>query len=170
MTEKCHVKEFFVIWWQWNIFLLYSTSFFICSWSHTNLHKSWSYQEINQKFENWLQKLYIFTITLSYSQGGGCNHKPLSENCSFSITKPPLDLRPVCKFEFVRCGQVEKKAECSICLGLIMAVRQSSRTHFSQKLFSSIFYKMINSSKNSRGMSLKARGLLFWILTINIHI
>ena len=40
--------------------------------------------------------------------GGGRNHHPLSENHDFSGTKPLLDLRPVCKFKFVRCGPLEK--------------------------------------------------------------
>ena len=39
---------------------------------------------------------------------GGPNGPPLSENRDFSGTEPPLDLRPVCKFMFVCCGQVEK--------------------------------------------------------------
>ena len=33
---------------------------------------------------------------------------PLSENHDFSGTKPLLDLRPVCKFKFVRFGPEEK--------------------------------------------------------------
>ena len=33
---------------------------------------------------------------------------PLSENRDFSGTEPPLDLRPVCKFKFVRCSPGEK--------------------------------------------------------------
>ena len=40
---------------------------------------------------------------------GRDNYYPLSENCDFSGTEPPLDLRPVCKFKFVRCGPGEKK-------------------------------------------------------------
>ena len=40
---------------------------------------------------------------------------PLSENRDFSGTKPPLDLRPVCKFKSVRCGPVEHKP--SFCSG-----------------------------------------------------
>ena len=39
---------------------------------------------------------------------GGPFQPPLSENFDFSITKPSLDLRPVCKFKFVGCGPVEK--------------------------------------------------------------
>ena len=39
---------------------------------------------------------------------GGHNHHPLSENHVFSTTKHPVDPRLVCKFEFVRCGPVEK--------------------------------------------------------------
>ena len=34
---------------------------------------------------------------------------PLSQNHDFSGTEPPLDLRPVCKLKFVRCGPGEKK-------------------------------------------------------------
>ena len=40
--------------------------------------------------------------------GGGRNYHPLSENRNFSATEPPLDLRPVCKLKFVRCGPGEK--------------------------------------------------------------
>ena len=40
---------------------------------------------------------------------GGRNYHPLSENRDFSGTEPPLDLRPVCKLKFVRCGPGEKK-------------------------------------------------------------
>ena len=40
--------------------------------------------------------------------GGGAFRPPLLENCDFSGTEPPLDLRPVCKLKFVRCGPVEK--------------------------------------------------------------
>ena len=63
---------------------------------------------------------------------GGPFRPPLSENPDFSGTEPPLDLRPVFKLEFVRCGPVEKKTERSICLGLIVALQQSLRMHFFQ--------------------------------------
>ena len=36
-----------------------------------------------------------------------------------------MNLGPVCKFKFCRCGPVEKKPERSICLGLVVAARQS---------------------------------------------
>ena len=52
------------------------------------------------------------------------------ENRDFSGTEPPLDLRPACKFKFVRCGPEEKKPERSICLGSIVAARQSLRAPF----------------------------------------
>ena len=41
--------------------------------------------------------------------GGGLNYHTLMENCDFSGTEPPLELRPVFTFKFVRCGIVEKK-------------------------------------------------------------
>ena len=47
-------------------------------------------------------------LTLVNAVGGGRNHHPLSENRDFSTTEHPIDLRPVCKFKFVRCGPVEK--------------------------------------------------------------
>ena len=34
----------------------------------------------------------------------------LSENHDFPTTEHPVDPRPVCKLEFVRCGPVEKNA------------------------------------------------------------
>ena len=39
---------------------------------------------------------------------GGPLRPPLSENRDFSGAEPPLDLRSVCKFKYVRCGQGEK--------------------------------------------------------------
>ena len=36
------------------------------------------------------------------------HHPPPSKNRVFSAPKHPLDLRPVCKLKFVRCGPVEK--------------------------------------------------------------
>ena len=36
-------------------------------------------------------------------QGGGGNHHPLLETRDCSGTEHPLDLRPVCKVEFIRC-------------------------------------------------------------------
>ena len=45
----------------------------------------------------------------NYPWGRGHNHHPLLEIRDFSGTKPPLDLRPVCKFEFVCCCPAEKK-------------------------------------------------------------
>ena len=49
--------------------------------------------------------------------GRGRNYHPLSENRDSSGTEPPLDLRPVCRLKFVRCGPGEKKTERSIFLG-----------------------------------------------------
>ena len=46
--------------------------------------------------------------SLTLANAGGGNHHPSSENCVFSTTVHPVDLRPVCKLEFVRCGPVEK--------------------------------------------------------------
>ena len=40
--------------------------------------------------------------------GGGRNHHPLSETRDCSGTEHPLDLRPVCKFKFVRCLETHK--------------------------------------------------------------
>ena len=56
---------------------------------------------------------------------GGCNFHPLSENCDFYGTEPPLDLRPVSKSSLSVAVQ-EKKTERSIFLGW------SSRTPFSK--------------------------------------
>ena len=56
---------------------------------------------------------------------------PLSENRDLSGTEPPLDLRPVCKFKFVNFGP-EEKTRALFCVSLIVAVRQSARTHFSK--------------------------------------
>ena len=47
------------------------------------------------------------TNLLTLINAGGSIITPLSENRDFSGTEHPIDLRPVCKFEFVRCGPVE---------------------------------------------------------------
>ena len=60
---------------------------------------------------------------------------PVSEYWDFSTTKHPIDLRPVCKLEFVCCGALEKNPERVICLGLILVVRRSSRMHFKKTVF-----------------------------------
>ena len=52
-------------------------------------------------------RYFLFSLTLS-GMGWGPFRPPLSENRDFSGTEHPLDLRPVCKFKFVRCRQVEK--------------------------------------------------------------
>ena len=39
---------------------------------------------------------------------GGRNHHPLSEDHYFYTIKHQVDLRPVCKLEFVHCGSGEK--------------------------------------------------------------
>ena len=39
---------------------------------------------------------------------GGGNHPPSSENRVFSATEHRMNPIPVCKFEFARCGPVEK--------------------------------------------------------------
>ena len=51
-------------------------------------------------------EVFLGDINPSYPEGGR-NYHPLSENCDFSGPEPPLDLRPVCKFKFVRCGAEE---------------------------------------------------------------
>ena len=55
--------------------------------------------------------------------GGGWrrSHYPLSKNHDFSRTEHLLNLRPVCKLKFVRCGQIEEKTERSIYPGLVVA-------------------------------------------------
>ena len=55
-----------------------------------------------------MDKIWCLNYKTLTGGGEGHNHHPLSENHNFSRTKPPLDLKPVCKFEFVRCGPVEK--------------------------------------------------------------
>ena len=72
----------------------------------------------------------IHALTLSGMGGGRPFRPPLSDNRDFSGNEPPLDLRPVCKFEFVDFDPVENKTEHSIFLGLIVAARRSSRIPF----------------------------------------
>ena len=54
-------------------------------------------------------KEYNLSLTLIFPGGGGPNHHPQLENRDYYETEHPLDLRPVCKLEFVHCGQVKKK-------------------------------------------------------------
>ena len=42
-------------------------------------------------------------IWLTLITAGGHNHHPLSEICPCSGTECPIDLKPGCKFKFVRC-------------------------------------------------------------------
>ena len=58
-------------------------------------------------------------------RGGGPNHHTPSENRVFSATEHQMNPGPVCKFEFYRCGSMEKKLERSICPGLVVVARQS---------------------------------------------
>ena len=89
----------------------------------------------------YIRKVSQFLAPIEYPiRAGGHNHHPLSENQDFSITEPPLDLRPVCKFEFVRCGPVEKKLELSICLSF----NRGGLTKFEDA-----FYKSVNKFKSS---------------------
>ena len=48
------------------------------------------------------------TKLLTLIRRRGAKWPSLSENRDFSGPEPPLDLKPVCKFMFVRCGPVEK--------------------------------------------------------------
>ena len=73
-----------------------------------------------------------------------------------------VDLRPVYKLKFVRCGPVENT--------------QSSRRpdEVQKHLFPNrkidIFDKISFYSNNSEGMSLKARIFFFWMVALYIHI
>ena len=82
-----------------------------------------------------------FTLTLII-RGGGHNYHPLSENRDFAGTKPPLDLRPVCKLKFVHFGRVEKTRV--------------------------LFLSPRILKKNSQETSSNARGLIFCILALYI--
>ena len=82
-------------------------------------------------------------------RGGGQSSSSIEES------EHPLDPRPVCKLEFVHYGPREKKTERSICFGLVVL---------------RIFIKIPEVSKNSQGMSLRARGLKFWNLALHIRI
>ena len=67
--------------------------------------------------------------------GGRGDHHPPTENRVFSPTEHRMNLRPVCKFEFVRCGPVEKKEERSICLGLVVGVANFADFHQNSQIF-----------------------------------
>ena len=62
-----------------------------------------------------------------------CYHRPPLENPIFSTTVHPVDLRPVCKFDFVRCGPVEKNR----------ALYLSRFDHGSPTKFEDTFFKKI---------------------------
>ena len=104
--------------------------------------------------------------------GGWRNHHLLSENCDFSGTKPPLDLKPVCKLEFVRLGPIENPRVLYLYWFNLGGPTKIENTFFqiAKLRFLTIFDKITEFSKNSQGLSLKPRGLLFWILALYIHI
>ena len=51
--------------------------------------------------------LALFFVNPNKHDGEG-NHPPSSENRVFSATEHRMNPRPICKFKFCRCGQVEK--------------------------------------------------------------
>ena len=69
-------------------------------WQNEQKRSKYPWYKMAQKNDN-----YGF-LTLVNAEGGR-KHHPLSENRNFSTTEHPIDLRPVCKFKFVRCGPVE---------------------------------------------------------------
>ena len=77
-----------------------------------------------------------------------------------------MDLRPLCKFEFVRCGTVEKTR----------ALYLSGFSRGAPMKFKNTFFQIVKLrfftifQKKSKGKSLKARCLIFWILAISINI
>ena len=88
------------------------------------------------------------------------NH-PLSKNRDFSASEHPVDLRPACKLEFVRVGPVKKS------VFYLSWFNHGGPTKFENIVlqianlrFSTIFvdfHKDPQFSKDSQGMSLKAR-------------
>ena len=61
------------------------------------------------EIENQLKRVEaIKHVNPTLRRGGGRNHPPPSENRVFSATEHRMNPRPVCKFEFCRCGPVEK--------------------------------------------------------------
>ena len=104
---------------------------------------------------------------------GGDNHHPLSENRDFSATKYLVDLRPVCKLEFVPCGPVENNRAL-----YLSQFNCGSPTKFENSFFQigvlrfltifDDFRQNIQIFKKSQGMSLKAMGLIFWILALHM--
>ena len=77
-----------------------------------------------KKFSSGSKPLQCINCSLFFNTGCTIAKKripvytyhPLSKNRDFSGTEPPLDLRPVCKLKFDRCGPEEKKTERSIFL------------------------------------------------------
>ena len=59
------------------------------------------------------------TLTLINAGGGGgvAIINPCREYRDFSETEHPIDLRPVCKFEFVPCGPVETN-QSALCVSV----------------------------------------------------
>ena len=66
----------------------------------------------------------------------GRNYHPLLENLDFSGTEAPLDLRPVCKFKFVRCGPGEKNQSALSFLVEAWRPDETREHHFPQNLIS----------------------------------
>ena len=84
----------------------------------------------------------------------------------------PLDLRPVCKFKFVRFGLEEKNRALYLSRFNCGGPMKFENTFFqiAKLRFLTIFNDFRQNSKHSQGTSLKARGLIFWILALYIRI
>ena len=112
---------------------------------------------------------------LTISCMGGPYRPPLSDNSDLIGTELLLDLRPVCKFQFVRCGPVEKNTTL-----YLSRFNSGGLTKFKNTFFQIAKLKFLmnfadfrqNSRifKNSQGSSLRAMGLIFWILALHISI
>ena len=69
---------------------------------------------------------------------------PLSENHGFSTTEHLIDLRPVCKLEFVNCGAEEKYRKAEYVQRRVCFVNVQSSLH--ENVFFSVFARMYNAA------------------------
>ena len=99
--------------------------------------------------------IMAFGLTLVI-QGGRYYH-PLSENYDFSGTEPLLNLRPVCKLGFVRCGPGEKN-QSSLSFSVEAWRPDEVRVHLFPNSENEIFIDFCRFSKIFRNFQKILRG------------
>ena len=82
------------------------------------------------KFEESCQGERIINVlpNLVFDPGGRCNHHPQLANRDYSGTEHLLDLRPVCKLEFVHFCPIEK-TQSALYINILFSRCENSISH-----------------------------------------